>query len=324
MSKSLGNVIAPEDIIKNYGADVLRLWVSSVAFQEDVRVSELILTRLTEAYRKIRNTFRYALGNLHDFDPVQDALPGGELFEIDRWILYRAAALVEQCRRWYDELAFHRVYQAVYNFTTTDLSAVYYDILKDRLYTSAPKSKARRSAQTALYRVQHALVRLFAPVLAFTCEEAWGHMRQLPGDPESVHLALAPMPEELTAGLPEEHERLSADWDRLMEVRETVLKSLEEARNAKLIGAPLEAKIVLEADGGLMPLLERYQAELPSIFITSQVELRSGDSLRATVLRADGGKCERCWKYSTAIGADAAFPTICPACASAVREMTGA
>ncbi|MGB9611110.1 MAG: class I tRNA ligase family protein, partial [Bryobacteraceae bacterium] len=324
MSKSLGNVIAPEDIIRNYGADVLRLWVSSVAFQEDVRVSELILTRLTEAYRKIRNTFRYALGNLHDFDPSADALPGGELFEIDRWILYRAAELVSQCRAWYDELAFHRVYQAVYNFATTDLSAVYYDILKDRLYTSAPKSKARRSAQTALYRVQHALVRLFAPVLAFTCEEAWSHMRRLPGDPDSVHLALAPLPEELTAGLPEEHARLSADWDRLMEVREVVLKALEEARNAKLIGAPLEAKILLEAGGDLYDLLERYQRELPSLFITSQVVLERGDSLRARVERAEGAKCERCWKYTLDIGADPALPTVCAACAAAVREIRGA
>jgi isoleucyl-tRNA synthetase len=324
MSKSLGNVIAPEDIIRNYGADVLRLWVSSVAFQEDVRVSELILARLTEAYRKIRNTFRYALGNLHDFDPAADALPGAELLEIDRWILYRAAALVEQCRGWYDELAFHRVYQAVYNFATTDLSAVYFDILKDRLYTSAPRSKARRSAQTALYRVQHALVRLFAPVLAFTCEEAWSHMRRLPGDPDSVHLALAPLPEELTAGLPEEHARLSADWDRLMEVREAVLKSLEEARNAKLIGAPLEAKILLEAGGDLYALLDRYRRELPSLFITSQVELREGGALRATVVRADGTKCERCWKYTLDIGSDPAFPTICAACAAAVREIAGA
>ncbi len=172
--------------------------------------------------------------------------------------------------------------------------------------------------------MQHALVRLFAPVLAFTCEEAWSHMRRLPGDPDSVHLALAPEPEELTAGLPEEHARLSADWDRLMEVREVVLKALEEARNAKLIGAPLEAKVLLEAGDDLYPLLERYRQELPSIFITSQVELRRGEALRARVERADGAKCERCWKYTTDIGSDSALPTICAACAAAVREIAGA
>ncbi len=323
MSKSLGNVIAPEEVIKKYGADVLRLWVSSVAFQEDVRLSELILTRLTEAYRKLRNTFRYGLGNLHDFDPAADALPGEELQEIDRWILYRAAALVESCQGYYDELAFHRVYQTVYNFATTDLSAVYFDVLKDRLYTYAPKSKARRSAQTALYRVTHSLLRLVAPILSFTAEEAWGHLRKGAADPDSVHLAYRPEPGELTAGLADEHTQLSANWDRLMEVRDAVLKSLEAARNEKLIGAPLEARVVLSAGPELYPLLEEYRAELPGLFITSQVELRQGEALAAAIERAGGVKCERCWKYTSDVGSDAALATVCAPCAAAVHEIVG-
>jgi isoleucyl-tRNA synthetase len=326
MSKSLGNVIEPEEILKKYGADVLRLWVSSVAFHEDVRMSELVLTRLTEAYRKLRNTFRYALGNLHDFDPSADALPSSELEEIDQWVLLRAAALVEQCREYYNDYSFHRVYQAIYNFATTDLSAVYFDILKDRLYTSAPASKARRSAQTAMYRVNHALVRLAAPLLAFTADEAWSHMRLPAGSPESVHLALAPTPEELTAGLPESASALTATWSRLLEVRDQVLKSLETARNEKLIGAPLEAKVVLEAGESLMPLLRQYANQLPSIFITSEVELAAstgGAELAVTIQKATGEKCDRCWKYTHDKGADASLPTVCAACAQAVHEILG-
>jgi isoleucyl-tRNA synthetase len=323
MSKSLGNVIAPEEIIKKYGADVLRLWVSSVAFQEDVRLSELILTRLTEAYRKLRNTFRYALGNLHDFDPAVDAVPAAELQEIDQWILQRAASLVESCRGHYEALEFHRVYQAVYNFATTDLSAVYFDVLKDRLYTSGPKSAARRSAQTALYRVNHALLRLVAPVLCFTAEEAWQHMRRRGGDPESVHLALAPEVSELMEGLPAGQAELNERWARLLEVRDPVLKSLEAARNEKLIGAPLEAKVVLTAGADLYPLLERYAAELPGLFITSQVELREEDGLSVVIERASGVKCERCWKYTSDIGSDAELPTVCGPCATAVHEVIG-
>ncbi len=326
MSKSLGNVVEPEEIIKKYGADVLRLWVASVAFHEDVRMSELVLTRMTEAYRKLRNTFRYALGNLNDFDPATDKVAAAELQEIDQWVLYRTAALVDQCRDWYDELAFHRVYQAIYNFTTTDLSSVYFDILKDRLYTTGAASKARRSAQTALYRVNHALVRLVAPLLAFTAEEVWSHMRRVEGSPDSVHLALCPLPEELTAGLAGDGEALLANWARLLEMRDQVLKSLETARNEKLIGAPLEAKVLLEADESWMPLLKQYERELPAIFITSEVELAptsGGAELAVTIQKAGGEKCDRCWKYTHDKGADASLPSVCAACASVVKEIFG-
>ena len=319
MHKSLGNSIEPEEIIKHHGAEMLRLWSASVEFNEDVRMSETILTRLVDAYRKLRNTFRYALGNISDFDPQKDAVPAAEMLELDQWILLRAEDLVARCRVWYNDFAFHKVYHAVYDFATVDLSALYFDVLKDRLYTAAARSQARRSAQTALYRVAYALVRLVAPVLTFTAEEVWAHL----GQAGSVHLQLFPEPGELTEGLPDAHRKRAANWDRLMEVREDVLKSLEEARREKSIGAPLEARVRLTANGNVYPLLRQYASELPGLFIVSQVALdeKPGEKVSVRVERADGAKCERCWKYTTDIGSEPQFPTICAACADAVKEM---
>jgi isoleucyl-tRNA synthetase len=318
MSKSLGNTIEPEKIIKQYGAEILRLWVSSVEFWEDVRLSETILTRLTEAYRKIRNTFRYALGNLDGFQPATGLVPFAELAEIDQWILTRADELIARCRGFYDEYAFHRVYQSAYAFCGTDLSAVYFDVLKDRLYTSATNSAERRSAQTALWLLTDALTRLLAPVLAFTCEEIWQNFARPDGAPSSVHIALLPSPGEFGGRL--QPDRVEA-WDRLIAVRDEVLKVLEAARQEKVIGAPLEARVHLQAGPDLLPLLERYAAQLPSLFIVSEVELSSGDVLGATVSRATGVKCERCWKYTHDTGSDADLPTVCAACAAAVKTM---
>jgi isoleucyl-tRNA synthetase len=325
MSKSLGNIIEPEKIVKQYGAEVLRLWVASVEFTEDVRISETMLTRLSEAYRKIRNTFKYALGNLDGFDPATDSVPADEMIEIDQWILVRAEELVKKVRAWYEEFAFHRVYQALYNFAVTDLSAIYFDVLKDRLYTSAPKSSARRSAQTALYRLTYALVRLLTPILTFTTEEVWDYLKRPAGAPESVHMAVFPEPGELTAGLTEAKRARAANWERLMPVREQVLKSLEVARQEKFIGAPLEARVHLKADNALYPLLEEYGADLPGLFIVSQVSIEnhaSDVSLAVHVERAEGTKCERCWKYTNDVGFNPDFPTICSSCAASVEEIT--
>jgi isoleucyl-tRNA synthetase len=323
MSKSLGNVIEPEKIIKQSGAEVLRLWVASVEFNEDVRLSDTILARLTEAYRKLRNTFRYALGNLADFDPATDTIPADELLEVDQWILVEAEELVRKCRKWYDEFAFHKVYRAVYDFATINLSAVYFDISKDRLYTGAPKSHIRRSAQTALYRINDALVRLLAPVISFTTEEVWSHMKRPAGSPESVHLAHLPEPEELTAGLGPAARGRTANWSRLMPVRDAVLKELEIKRQEKFIGAPLEARVRIAANGDLYPLLAQYAGELPGLFIVSQVDVEEqpGTEIRVSVDRAQGQKCERCWKYTLDVGQDERFPTVCAACARAVSEI---
>jgi isoleucyl-tRNA synthetase len=317
MSKSVGNVIEPDEINKRVGAELLRLWAASVEFSEDVRMSEIILSRLTEAYRKLRNTFRYALGNLYGFSIETDAVAGAEMVEIDQWILLRAEDLIARCRGHYNDFAFHKVYRAVYDFATLDLSNVYFDVLKDRLYTSAPKSLARRSAQTALYRLSHALVRLLAPILSFTTEEVWPHL-SLAG---SVHTALFPDPEELSAGIPDDHRARAGNWDRLMEVRQDVLKTLETARREKFIGAPLEARIRLSANGTLYPILDRYRDELPGLFIVSQVMLNRGDPLTVSVERAAGAKCERCWKYTEDVGSTPEFPTVCGSCASVLEEM---
>jgi isoleucyl-tRNA synthetase len=313
LSKSKG-AEEVETIVKKYGAELLRLWTASVDFTEDVRFSETIVDRLVEAYRKLRNTLRYALGNLHEFDPERDAVPVEEMLDIDRWVLARTEDVIRRCRAYYDALEFHKVYRAVYDFATTDLSAVYFDVLKDRLYTGPIRGRGRRSGQTALYRIHYALLRLIAPLLAFTAEEAWSYTAKPKSAPESVHLALLPEPDEVASGL---DAATLGDWNALMEVRSEVLKALEEARQAKLIGTSLEARVTLKPSD----LLERYARELPALFIVSQVSLENREGI--LVERADGSKCERCWKYSTAVGDDPDFPTVCENCSEALKEMLG-
>jgi isoleucyl-tRNA synthetase len=308
LSKSKG-AEEVEKVINKYGAELLRLWTASVDFTEDVRFSDTIVNRLIEAYRKLRNTFKIALGNLGDFNPDTDALPPGQMRELDRWILSRMEDLVRRTRGWYDEHAFHKVYRAIYDFATADFSSIYYEAAKDRLYTAGTRSRARRSAQTAIYGVHYALLRLLAPLMAFTTEEAWSYTIKPAGAPDSVHLALLPEPEEVASGL--DAAKL-ARWERLLEVRDVVLKALEEARQSKIIGTPLEARVRLA--GGKV---DDYAADLPELFVVSQVILEPGDTLSATIERAEGAKCERCWKYSSFTGA------VCDPCAEALKEMLG-
>jgi isoleucyl-tRNA synthetase len=322
MSKSLGIGVEPEEVISKHGADVLRLWVSSVDFVEDVRLSNTILERVSEAYKNFRNkVFKNALGNLYDFNPDLDTVPGHDLAEVDQWILLKAEELIAKCRVWYDEYAFHKVYRAFYDFATTDLSAVWVDIVKDRLYTAGPRSLSRRSAQTALYRITYALVRLLAPVLSFTCEEVWGYLSKPAGSPDSVHLALLPEPSEMTQGITLLQRERLVHWDNLMLVRDQVLKALEVAREEKKIGKSLEAKVVLTAGFDLHPLLGQYESDLPALFIVSQVRLEQGTENGVTVeiQSADGTKCERCWKYTLDVGSDPEFPTLCAPCSGAIK-----
>ncbi len=308
MHKSLGNAIEPEEIIKQYGADILRLWAASVEFNEDVRMSPVILTRLTEAYRKLRNTFRYALGNLDGFDPKTDQVT--DLQELDSWILNRLNSLIGTCLEHYRNFEFHKVYRAISEFATVELSSIYFDILKDRLYTSAPKSHARQSAQTALYRISDGLVRLLSPILSYTTEEVWPQL----GHGGSVHTAEFPVWNASVTGD-------FVEWDKLLSLRDAVLPALEVARQEKLIGAPLEAQVALAAPPDLFPLLEKYQAQLASLFIVSAVEVTPGDNLTATIGRAAGEKCERCWKYTENVGTDTYYPTVCAPCAAILHEI---
>jgi len=328
MSKSLGNVVLPSDICEKWGADMLRLWVASQEYQADVKMSERVMTQLSEAYRKIRNTFRFALGNLSGFDASRDALPHGEMEEIDRWMLERTADLVRKCREWYAAYEFHRVYHALHDYCVVDLSSFYYDMLKDRLYTKASASKSRRSAQTAVLEITSALVRLAAPILTFTAEEIWKYLPKTPNDPESVHIALFSRDAELRSGL--SADKIS-NWELLAKVRAEVLKALEVARNEKIINSGLEAKVLLNAEIQLKAKLKPYLSQLPSLFIVSQVDFLNADAgnyrselvptLEVTVQKADGQKCERCWNYSVHVGENARYPTVCERCSEALKEI---
>ncbi len=318
MSKSQGNVIAPEEVIKKFGAEILRLWVAAQDYRDDIRISQEILQRLSDAYRRIRNTARYILGNLHGFNPATDSVCDEELLEIDRWALSRLERLVNRVETSYDDYEFHVLYHAVHNFCSVDMSAFYLDVLKDRLYTAGTTSVARRSAQTAMYRILDALTRLIAPVLSFTADEIWA---ELPGErEESVHIAAFPRFE--TSLLDAD---LESRYEQLLALRSDVSKALEIARVAKVIGHSLDARVLLEIPAGpWRELAERYAPELSTLLIVSQAELVESLEVEATgeevpglkvgIEKAQGEKCERCWNYATSVGESGDHPSLCQRC----------
>lgn len=318
MSKSLGNVIFPQEVIKQYGADVLRLWVVSADYQADIRISGEILKQLAEVYRKIRNTFRYILGNIYDFNPDTDGVAYADLPEIDRWALLRLEQVRERVTRAYDDYQFHMFYHAIHNFCTVDLSAIYFDILKDRLYASKSDSIARRAAQTVLYELLVSLVTMVTPVLGFTAEEVWQHMPKRKGMPESVQLI--EWPTEKTEYLSEE---LAQKWQTLLEIRSEVTKALEVSRREKVIGNSIDASIRIEADPKTCAFLQAMETELPTYFIVSTVFLQEivSEETRITIKVENhkGPKCERCWLHSE----EGHAGVLCSRCA-AVSEATGA
>jgi isoleucyl-tRNA synthetase len=324
MSKSVGNTILPQDVIKESGADVIRLWTASSDYQEEIRVGKEILTRVAEAYRKLRNTMRYLLANLYDFDPAVDSVPDAQLEEVDRYILARYADVARRVLTAYEEYEFGAVSQLLVQFATVDLSSFYNDISKDRLYTFAARSNARRSAQTAMYLMADGLTRLMAPILSFTADELW---RFLPGTrEESVHVAVFPSAAELARF---QEDNLVIRWKQLVDVREQVLAEIEPLRKNKQIGSSLQAKVVLSATPDELALLERYLRELPMLFIVSDVELRPAPTAveantaarpRVTIERAGGVKCERCWRYVPAVSSDPQWAGLCSRCQDALSR----
>ena len=313
MSKSLGNVIAPQTIIDKYGAEIVRLWVASEDYREDIRLSTEILTRLTEAYRKIRNTVRFMLGNLNDFDPEKNTVALDKRDELDRVIMYKFQQLVDKVVEAYGRYDFHVFYHAVHNFCVTDLSAFYLDIIKDRVYTFPKTSLGRRSAQSTLHELTVGLLTLMAPVLSFTAEEAWGHLPGKAGKPgDSVHLATFPKATHVA-----DSDSLIAEWDRIIEIRGEVTRTLETSRRDKLIGHSLDARITLKVSEANRALFEKRRDDLPFIFIVSQATLADGVSTATEVKveKADGVKCERCWNYSQTVGESSEHPAVCSRCA---------
>jgi isoleucyl-tRNA synthetase len=322
MSKSSGNVIAPESIVSRRGAEVLRLWVAAEDYRDDIRVSEEILKRLEEAYRRIRNTSRFILGTISDFDPAVDTVPRAELYEIDRYALDTLNRLVEKCVKAYEDYQFHAIFHRLHNYCSVDLSAFYLDILKDRIYTFPKKSLGRRAAQTVLYEISQKMTKLMAPILAFTADEVWRH---IPGNADSVHLET--FPEIDFAMLDDE---LSERWQTLRDIRRLVSKAAEEKRAKKEIGHSLDAKIILHVNNRWEDFLGPYTDELPFLFIVSQVDLVEGGEgavsdetlpgLSVDVEKAEGIKCQRCWNYSTSVGSVSAHPETCARCAKHLAE----
>lgn len=327
MSKSVGNTVAPQEIIDQYGADVMRLWVSSADYQGDVRLSPKILKQLSDVYRKIRNTFRFLLGNLADFDPETDAVPYAAMEEIDKWALLRLEQVFETVSEAYENYQFHTMYHAIHNFCTVDLSAIYLDIIKDRLYTEKAAAPIRRSSQTAMYQILDTLVKIISPVLSFTAEEVWQYMPAVSGKEESVLLTDWPQahPEYLDADL-------AARWNKLLSYRSDLTRILEGARKDHTIGHSLDAAVTIYAEGEAYADLKPYEKRLATLLIVSEVVLVNGTSpveavsgadhpdMKAVVVPSPHARCERCWTHSETVGADADRPTLCARCAGVMKD----
>jgi isoleucyl-tRNA synthetase len=326
MSKSVGNVISPQDLIKQYGADILRLWVSAEDYRDDIRISDEILKRLTEAYRRVRNTCRFLLGNLEDFDPDNDPAPLSHMKEIDLYALDNLNNIIRRCEAAYARFEFHTVFHTLHNYCSQDLSALYLDILKDRLYCERANGPLRKAAQTTLYHILDSLVRLLAPILAFTCEEVWSQFNSGKDKPDSVHYTGFP---DLIDGV-DLSEKKREQWRTMFSVRQKVSKALEESRAAKKIGSSLEAEVVIQGPRDILDTLAETQ-DIEDFFIVSSVKLEelqegidpgsqsgAADRIIVKITRVSGEKCPRCWKYSADLKPVEGFDPACPRCAQVV------
>jgi isoleucyl-tRNA synthetase len=318
MSKSLGNGVDPVDIAQRMGGEIVRLWVASIDFREDMAASENLMARCADIYRKLRNTFRFLLGNLSGFNPATDAVAESDLLPLDRYMLARTRELTEKILAWYQAFEFHRVYHAVNEFAIVDLSSFYLDVLKDRMYTFAPTNPARRSAQTVLWKITETLARLVAPILSFTADEVWEYLPAVEGREASVHLALFPKPEEVFAADPAP---VIDEWRSIFSIREHALRVLEEARQAKRIGKGLEAELRIATWGDGLALLNRHAAGLKEILNVSAVTVVEGDKLEITALPATGHKCARCWNFMPEVSNYGIWQNVCTRCHNALHEM---
>ncbi len=311
MSKSLGNGISPQEVIEQYGADVLRLWVASSDYQSDINISREILKQMSESYRKIRNTARYILGNISDFNPDTDMVPADKLTNLDKWAVKTLNNLIEKVKAAYDKYEFHQVYHSIHNFCVVDMSNFYLDVLKDRLYTEKKDSVERRSAQTAIYLILDAMTRMLAPILAYTSDEIWSYMPHKSSD-NSEHVIFNSMPEITEVSV---DDSFMADWDKIHELRDDAKKEIEVLVKNKTIKGSLESKVTLEASGDYLEFLSKVKDEIKPALIVSEVEIKEGDGeLKITVEKAEGEKCERCWSISRTVGLNQAHPTLCDKC----------
>jgi len=318
MSKSLGNGVDPVDIANRMGGEIVRLWVASVDFREDMAASENLMQRCAEIYKKLRNTFRFLLGNLNGFDPKRDRVAEADLLPLDRYMLARTRELTENILDWYERFEFHRVYHALNDFAVADLSNFYLDVLKDRMYTFAPTSLERRSAQTVLWKIAETLVRLVAPILSFTADEIWEYLPAVEGREASVHLAQFPAPAEIFS---EDPAQLLEEWKQIFAVRDEVMRVLEEDRKAKRIGKGLEAELEITASGEQLTLLKRHAAGLKEIVNVSRVTVIAGPALNVKALPATGAKCARCWNFMPEVSAYGIWQNVCTRCQDALKEM---
>jgi isoleucyl-tRNA synthetase len=313
MSKSLGNTVEPQSVTSKMGAEIVRLWVAATDYSGDLNIDDKILARVVDTYRRVRNTLKFLLANVSDFDPATDSVPESELLEVDRYALSRLSELQASILAHYEVYEFHPVVSKLQVYCSEDLGAFYLDVLKDRLYTTAQNSKARRSAQTALWQITQAMLRWMAPFLSFTAEEAWGVLAEAGRLPEAVKESIF-FDTYLT--LPAPDAALLSKWSRVREIREAVNKDIETLRAAGQVGASLQAEVTLTVNAQDHALLTSLGADLKFVFITSAVTLQLGDALACTVTPSTATKCERCWHYCDDVGSDSAHPTICARCAS--------
>lgn len=310
MSKSLGNIIAPEEIINTYGAELLRLWVTYEDYRDDIKISKDIINRLVETYRRIRNTLRFLHANIHDdFDPEKDSLPYNSMSYLDRWLLSKLQRLIERVTEAYKSYSFHTIYHSIQNFCTVDLSALYLDIIKDRIYVEKKDSPKRRASQTVIHEVLLSLLKLIAPILSTTAEEMWSYIKKSTIE-ESVLLTSFPRPKKELID-----PALEEEWEKIWNLREIVNKYIEAKRASKELGHSLDAKVIIKVTEQEYMILKKLNNECKDIFIVSQCEIQKSNKVEVIVMKAEGKKCERCWQYATDIVESPPFPNVCKRCA---------